>query len=291
LEGKVQKTKSTLKSDLKSNATNSQEYLMESEEEVIRLEIKTDPVALRRQALWCGIKPGMRVLDVGCGSGKTTALLHEMIQPGGSIAGVDYSVKRIEYAKKNYGGKAGLTYQLQDLRESMEEIGQFDLVWVRFVLEYYRKEAPAIVSNLKKCLKPGGILSLLDLDYNCLNHYGLPPKIDEILPKIMDVLDEEYNFDTFVGRKLYSYLYDSGFENIELNLEAHHLIYGQAKEKDIFNWIKKIEMVPEKVKDIINEYQGGYDAFLIDFKKYFLDPRRFIYTPLLLCKGTRPLSN
>ena len=272
----------------KTNVAKSNEYLMESEEETIRLELKTDPVALRRQALWCGIKPGMRVLDVGCGPGKTTALLHEMIQPGGSIVGVDFSETRIEYAQKNYGGKVGLTYQLHDLRESMEGMGQFDLVWVRFVLEYYRREAPEIVRNLKKCVKPGGILCLLDLDYNCLSHYGLPPKIAEILPKIMNVLDEKYNLDTFAGRKLYSYLYDSGFENIEINLEAHHLIYGQAKEPDIFNWIKKVEMAPEKVKDIITEYQGGYDAFLVDFKKYFLDPRRFIYTPLLLCKGVRP---
>ena len=38
--------------------------------EAIRLEVKTDPQALQRQALWCGVKPGMRVLDAGCGAGK-----------------------------------------------------------------------------------------------------------------------------------------------------------------------------------------------------------------------------
>ena len=55
----------------------------------------------------------------------------------------------------------------------------------------------------------------------------------------MTLMDEKYNFDTFVGRKLYSFLYDSGLENIEVNMEAHHLIYGQAKESDIFNWTKE----------------------------------------------------
>jgi SAM-dependent methyltransferase len=275
---------------LKTNIVKSSDYLMESEEEAIRLELKTDPKALRRQALWCGIKPGMRVLDVGCGAGKTTSLLHELIEPSGSIAGIDFSESRIQYATNNYGDKEGIEFHLRDLREPMEEMGQFDFIWVRFVLEYYRREASEIVSNLKKCVKPGGVLCLLDLDYNCLSHYGIPAELAEIFPKIMNVLDEEYNFDTFAGRKLYSYLYDNGFENIAINLEAHHLIYGQAREPDIFNWLKKVEMIPDKVKDIIAEYQGGYDAFLVDFKKYFLNPRRFIYTPLLLCKGVRPVA-
>jgi SAM-dependent methyltransferase len=271
------------------NAVNSNQYFMESEEEGIRLELKTDPMALRRQALWCGIKPGMRVLDVGCGTGKTTSLLAELIEPAGSISGIDFSESRIQYARNNYGNKKGIEFYLHDLREPMEDMGQFDFIWVRFVLEYYRREAIEIVKNLKKCVKPGGVLCLLDLDYNCLSHYGIPAELAEILPKIMNVLDEEYNFDTFVGRKLYSYLYDNGFESIAINLEAHHLIYGQAREKDIFNWVKKVEMMPGKVKDIIDEYQGGYDAFLEDFKKYFLNPRRFIYTPLLICKGVRPV--
>src|SRR4030065_1769964 len=107
------------------NSTHSAEYLMESEEENIRLEVKTDPDALRKQALWCGVKPGLRILDGGCGPGITTALLYEMIQPGGSIVGVDLSETRIAYAKENYGGKNGIEFSLHDLRESMEKYGQF----------------------------------------------------------------------------------------------------------------------------------------------------------------------
>ncbi len=64
-------------------------YLMENVEESIRLEVKTDPETFRQQALWGGVRPGMRVLDAGCGPGKTTALLHEMVQPGGEVLGVD----------------------------------------------------------------------------------------------------------------------------------------------------------------------------------------------------------
>jgi SAM-dependent methyltransferase len=273
----------------KSKFVNSQDYLMESEDEAIRLDIKTDPLALRRQAIWCGIQPGMRILDVCCGAGKTTALLHEMVQPGGSIVGVDFSEARILHAQEHYGGKDGIEFYLQDIRNSMYWLGEFDLVWVRFVLEYYLEGALEIVKNLIKSVKPGGYLCLIDLDYNCLSHYELPSKMAELLPKIMALSADRFNFDTFVGRKLYSFLYDSGLVNIEMNLEAHHLIYGPLKETDIFNWTKKMEIAAKKANYLFSEYEGGCSAFLSDFERFFLDPRRFTYTPLLLCKGTRPL--
>ena len=270
---------------LKEKPANS--YLMESDDETIRLEVKTDPHALKQQALWCGIEPGMRALDVACGPGKTTAILHEMIQPGGSIVGIDFSEKRISYAREQYGNKSGIEFKTCDFRDSLEELGQFDFVWVRFVLEYYRKEALQIVGNLKKALKPGGILCLLDLDYNCLNHYELSPEMEKILPKIMTFMDEKYNFDTYIGRKLYSFLYDHGFEKIEVQLMAHNLFFGEIKEKDIFNISKKIEIAAKKAPEVLDSYSGGYEKFVADFTEYLNDQRRFSYTPLLICKGKK----
>jgi SAM-dependent methyltransferase len=211
-----------------------------------------------------------------------------MIQPEGSIVGIDFSEERISHAKEHYGGKNGIEFCRQDLRESLEALGQFDIIWIRFVLEYYRDGAIDIVKNMINCLKPGGQLCLLDLDYNCLNHYDLPEPMASILPKIMSAVDEQYNFDTFAGRKLYSFLYDSGFENIDMELMAHNLIYGEIKDKDKFNLTKKIEAAVKKVGSLLKSYPGGYDQFCSDFMKYLIDPRRFTYTPLLLCKGTRP---
>jgi SAM-dependent methyltransferase len=275
----------------KSDFANSQGYVMSSEDEAIRLDVKTDPAALRRQALWCGVKPGMRILDAGCGSGKTTMLIHEIIQPGGNIVGVDYSGSHISFAAKNYGGKDGLEFHQQDISAPMEWLGQFDLIWVRFVLEYYRAGALEIVKNLMKSVKPGGSLCLIDLDYNSLIYHEMPEPLQSTLLKIIVILEDQYNFDTLMGRKLYSFLYETGFENIDVELMAHNLIYGEIKDRDRFNLTTKIETVLKKLGTAIKSYPGGYGQFQSDFMRYLLDPRRFTYTPLLLCKGTRPVAD
>ena len=77
-------------------------YIMEDEEESIRLDLKTDPKIIEKLAIWAGIKPGMRIADFGCGPGKTTFYLNKLVQPGGSAIGVDISPKRIDYAKSHY---------------------------------------------------------------------------------------------------------------------------------------------------------------------------------------------
>lgn len=266
------------------------DYLMESQDEIARLEMKTGADEVRRHAAWCGIGPGLKVLDLGCGPGRTTHILHEMVQPGGTVVGVDASNDRIEYARQQYGNREGIAFHVRDVHQPIADLGEFDVIWVRFLLEYFRIESPAIVRELAKSLAPEGYLCLIDLDQNCLNHYEIPENLDRILHRVMDRLEEEFNFDAYAGRKLYSYLYDEGFQDIEVQLMPHHLIYGEIEEKDAFNWIKKVEMASERVRDLFVEYPGGLDAFFRDFTRFFHDPRRFTYSCLILCKGKRPPS-
>jgi len=264
------------------------DYLMESKDEILRLEMKTDADEVRRNAEWCGIKPGMTILDLGCGTGRTTHILHEMIQPGGKAVGVDSSSDRIEYARKHYGNREGIEFHVRDVHQRMDDLGAFDMIWVRFLLEYFRAESPDIVRGLVNALGPGGGLCLLDLDQNCLNHYELHRSLDTMLNRVMERLEEDYNFDAHAGRKLYSYLYDEGLEHIDVHIMPHHLIYGEIEEKDAFNWVKKVEMAALKVNDLFEEYPGGREAFFEDFTRFFHDPRRFTYSCLILCKGHKP---
>jgi SAM-dependent methyltransferase len=266
----------------------SDAYLMENSEEALRLDVKTDPEAVRKQAELCGIGPGARVLDGGCGSGKTTSVIHEMVHPGGSVVGIDFAEDRIRFASQQYGNKSGIEFRLMDIRQSLDELGRFDFIWIRFVLEYYLDGSLDIIKNVTESLKTDGTLCLLDLDYNCLSHYPMKPEMESVLMKLVQKMISKYNFDPYVGRKLYTYLYDLGFRDIEVRLIPHHLIYGRLNSADNFNWIKKVQMTSHKAKDLYKDYPGGYDAFFDDFNDFFRDPRRFTYTPLMICTGKKP---
>lgn len=265
------------------------DYLMESEDEATRLEMKTDCRSVEAQARWAGLGPGMRVADICCGTGKTSACLNALVQPGGTVIGIDGSPERVAYAVDHYGGE-GIEFRFRDIREPLEDLGLFDFVWVRFVLEYYRSTGFQLVSHLSRIVKPGGVLCLIDLDHNCLCHYGIPPRLERTLFALVGMSEREADFDPYAGRRLYSHLYRLGYQEIDLFVEAHHLIFGDLEGKDSYNWAKKVEVASRKLGFDFAEYGGGVEEFKAEFKEFFSDPGRFTYSPLIRCRGRRPLD-
>ena len=261
-------------------------YLMENKDECLRLDLKTDYTRLQSQALWAGLKEGMSVADIGCGSGITSSFLKRIVGKTGNVTGIDGSKDRINYARNTYG-EDGLEFIHLDMNNSLDQLKRFDFIWVRFFLEYHKQNSLEIVKKLKEKLNPKGIICLIDLDNNSLNHYGLSSRLESTMIKLSKIIEEHGDFDPYAGRKLYSYLYDLGFKNIQLTMNAHHLIYGDLMRVDKFNWTKKIEVAAKKSGYSFDQYSDGYEGFFNEFKTFFADPRRFTYTPIISCKGTK----
>jgi SAM-dependent methyltransferase len=264
-----------------------EEYLMEGAHEALRLDLKTDPRVVETQARWAGIKPGMRIADLGCGAGKTTFHLNKLVQPSGTTVGIDISPQRIEYAQTHYRDH-GIEFGIGDVREPLDHLGRFDFIWVRFVLEYYLRESFDIVKNISKILKPGGIMCLIDLDCNCLRYFGLPARLDRAVRGVMLRLEKNLNFDPYAGIKLYSFLYDLDYKDIDIQLSPHNLIFGALKENEKYNFMKKAQIAGKKSGYPFEEYGGKFEEFIEEFMVFFRDPRVFTYTPLVVCRGCKP---
>ncbi len=262
-------------------------YLMENDAESIRMEVKTRTEVIEKQARWAGILPGMRIADIGCGPGKTTSILHQLVQPEGETVGVDFSQDRIDHAEKRYT-RQGISFYRMNIHDDMTILGKFDLIWVRFILEYHRAKSFEIVRRLADMLRPEGILCLIDLDQNCLNHYDAPPRLSATLNGLVSHLAKHHDFDPQAGRKLYSYLYDLHFTNIDVRLDPHHLIFGKINDIDYFNWKKKVLVAGKRSGFDFSAYGGDFDAFYKEFDRFFKDPRRFTYTPVICCRGRKP---
>ncbi len=102
---------------------------------------------------------------------------------------------------------------------------------------------------------------------------------------------ENNNFDPFVGRKLSTYLHDLGFTEINVDVRAHHVVFGDLTLFDRHNWWHKIEVAGRHAGLSFEDYEDGFAGFENECKEYLSDPRRFIYTPLILARGEKPLSD
>jgi ubiquinone/menaquinone biosynthesis C-methylase UbiE len=261
-------------------------YLMENKDECLRMDIKTDFSSLENQSKWAGIKSGMSVADIGCGSGITSSFLKRIVGETGHVTGIDGSSERINYAIENYA-EDGLDFVNININNTLDEMNKFDFIWVRFFLEYHKQNSLDIVKKLKAKLHPGGIICLVDLDNNSLSHYGQSSKLENTMNKLSRIIEDHGDFDPYAGRKLYSYLFDLGFKEIELMMNSHHLIYGKLSKVDEFNWTKKIEVAAQNSGYSFEEYSDGYNGFVNEFNTFFSDPKRFTYTPIISCRGIR----
>jgi trans-aconitate 2-methyltransferase len=82
-----------------------------------------------------GMRPGQRVLEIGCGVGTLTGLIGRELGADGSLIGVDLSSKSIEAARARLGGLRNTEFLAGDILE-LEIEGTFDVVVLPDVIEH-----------------------------------------------------------------------------------------------------------------------------------------------------------
>jgi ubiquinone/menaquinone biosynthesis C-methylase UbiE len=111
-----------------------------------------------------GIKPGDRVLDVGCSSGYLARMLAAAAGPSGSVTGLDPSEAAIEHARRRAPANATFTTGVaQDL--SALAGSSFDLVTSTLTLHHVpARKREAALREMLRVTRPGGRLLIADFD-------------------------------------------------------------------------------------------------------------------------------
>ena len=196
-----------------------------SPDDVRRLALLTDALKQRIRSL-LDLAPGQRVLDVGCGPGLDTAAAAECVGPGGRVAGIDYDPSMIRDARAMDDRAAGrnprVWYQVADAIHIPYRTGAFDWCYCERLLQH-TTDAAAVVGEMGRVTKPGGVIVVADTDWATLSIDAPEPAVERALVRFVgDTLR-----NGFAGRQLRRLMKNEGLT--EVGVEMWPIVWTDYK--------------------------------------------------------------
>jgi SAM-dependent methyltransferase len=168
-----------------SNVTTRPDYALgHNTQELERLDRQGEALAgITRQALrLAGLHRGMRVLDMGTGTGQVARIAAELVGPDGMVTAVDASPDALAWAGSVRHDGAPITYTEGDVA-SYAPSEPVDAVVARLVLPY-QGDPVGVVRHWLDCLRPGGLLLCLEYDMSGTRSHPSVPLLDEAIDRV-----------------------------------------------------------------------------------------------------------
>ncbi len=111
------------------------------------------------------LRPGLRLLDVGCGPGSITVGLAQRVAPAAAI-GIDSSASIIDTARALLAERpvSNLAFEVGNIYQHRFDDASFDAIFAHQVLQHLRDPAGALQA-MRMLLAPGGMVGARDVDW------------------------------------------------------------------------------------------------------------------------------
>jgi ubiquinone/menaquinone biosynthesis C-methylase UbiE len=136
------------------------------EDEIARLELQDKVTAPPTRMIFAeaGIRPGMKVLDLGCGTGNATFVAAGLVGPDGSVVGVDHSPDALARARLRAAqrGLARVQFIEGDIHDPAPG-GPYDAI-VEQVALWLVPNPAEVLRRQATVLRPGGLVVAIEGD-------------------------------------------------------------------------------------------------------------------------------
>lgn len=223
--------------------------------------------------------PGGRAVDLGCGTGRYTELLHRHLRASETV-GIDSSERMLAQSCEH--ATEEIRFEVGDLRELT---GDWDMIFANASLQWVPDHA-ALLPRLVERLTPGGQLA-----------FQVPANFDHPSHTVADAVGQRFGIeprsayiDSLSAAQYAELLWGAGLRDLDVSLR----IYGveMARTDDVLEWVAGTLLTRAEsalAPDDFAEFRGRYRHELLDELGDPEGDRPYFYAfPRILASGVRP---
>lgn len=223
----------------------------------------------QRLLLKAGLTAGMRVLEIGCGTGNMTGWIANQVGKDGKVVAIDISEEQIAIAKEKNITHPNIEFIVQSIF-NLENLASFDLIYSRFVIMHQTDPCDAL-KNLVAQLKPNGIIVCEEAS----NIVAVCHPQSETFTRYRELflsLFRMKNLDVDFGSNIYTCFLNLNLKNITANF-IQPLYQGTSQKKMMLLFLT--EMKSQYVKNnLISE--KDIDQLISDMRTFIQDDRYMV---------------
>jgi len=154
------------------------------------------------------LKPGLQLLDVGCGPGSITADFAQRIGPG-SVLGLDASAGIIDAARRDH---PGVEFAVGDVYRLAFDDRSWDIVHAHQLLQHV-SDPVAALKEMRRVVRPGGVVAARDSDYDTFSWHPHDDRLTRWLALYQEIARANGG-EPNAGRRLLSWAQAAGFSQV-----------------------------------------------------------------------------
>lgn len=189
-----------------------------------------------RLLLDAGIRRGMRILDVGSGTGDVSFMVAEIVGPEGAVVGVDKSAASVARARERAaaGGFEHVTFVEGDAATIPDDEEKFDGAVGRFVLAWVA-DPVRMVHAVARRVRAGGVVVFQDFDHPLREGRSLPdaPLFERTFTLCLETL-RRAGFELRMGARLFPTMTAAGLPPPHMRMDVR---IGGGPDYGGYSWL------------------------------------------------------
>ncbi|MYE47554.1 MAG: class I SAM-dependent methyltransferase [Chloroflexi bacterium] len=205
------------------------------------------------------LRPGLRVLDFGCGPGTISVGLANAVAPG-ELYGVDMEESQIELARSVAlaSGQDNVIFRVGDVADLQFEDGFFDVAHCHNVLMHIPDTA-AVLAEVKRVLKPGGIIGCREMICGSCFTYPDFGVIRQAWDMFEDLLAADDGHPQ-MGRELKTHFHEAGFTNVHMTSSID--VYSAPADVDFIHGFANTWFLSPEITEAAIKYGAATEALI-----------------------------